>query len=452
LTRSVVIARILLLSALVAGLCLLGLVSRATAATTATFGNTSIGTSTSTPATGYKFGSVYSLNQAGTTVSFSWYTKGGGAPQQMQPVIYVANSSGTPTTLITTGSAVTIAAHQAAGWVTSSLPSVSLASGSFLLGLVSGASGSEASDYLSPANDGAFWNPNAFGSPTSTWGVINHENSDYSFYVTYLPSSGSAGLAPVDSVLPVVSGTAQVGQTLSVSSGSWSNSPTGYQYQWQRCSGGACANISGATANSYQPVSADVGDTLAALVTATNSGGSATAGSQPTAVVTQASTTGGTLGVTTIGSSSSVPASGYKFGSVFPLSSAGVASDFRFYARGGSAGQSFVPVIYSADSSGNPANLVAQGAAVTVGANQAAGWVTSTLPANVTLSAGSYLLGLLSGSNGSSAYNYYSAVAGGGIYNANLPLSRGHGGSVSAGFGGGSVCWGGHGRGWVMVV
>ena len=46
---------------------------------------------------------------------------------------------------------------------------------------------------------------------------------------------------------PTISGTAQDGQTLSASTGSWSGSPTSYAYQWQRCdsSGANCANVSG---------------------------------------------------------------------------------------------------------------------------------------------------------------------------------------------------------------
>ena len=45
------------------------------------------------------------------------------------------------------------------------------------------------------------------------------------------PASSSP---PVNTAAPTVSGTAQVGQTLTVTNGSWDNSPTGYTYQWQR--------------------------------------------------------------------------------------------------------------------------------------------------------------------------------------------------------------------------
>ena len=54
-------------------------------------------------------------------------------------------------------------------------------------------------------------------------------------------------LPPIDVLPPAISGTAQVGSTLSATQGSWSNGPTGYAYQWQDCnsSGSGCASISG---------------------------------------------------------------------------------------------------------------------------------------------------------------------------------------------------------------
>jgi hypothetical protein len=102
------------------------------------------------------------------------------------------------------------------------------------------------------------------------------------------PSSGTSPVAPSDSSLPVVSGTAQQNQTLSTSTGSWSGTtPLTYAYQWQRCGsgGGSCVPISGATAASYVLAAADVGSTLRASVTASNSAGSATASSDATTVV-----------------------------------------------------------------------------------------------------------------------------------------------------------------------
>src|SRR5262249_42895212 len=97
------------------------------------------------------------------------------------------------------------------------------------------------------------------------------------------------GQPPVNSGLPVISGQTLQGQTVSSSTGTWSNSPTGFSYQWLRCdTGGAnCANLgaAGPTAT-YLLVAADVGSTIKVTVTATNAGGSASATSVPTGVVT----------------------------------------------------------------------------------------------------------------------------------------------------------------------
>jgi hypothetical protein len=82
----------------------------------------------------------------------------------------------------------------------------------------------------------------------------------------------AAGSVPVNTVLPAISGTPQVGQTLTATNGTWTNSPTSFTYQWNR----AGSAISGATASAYVPVSADVGNILTISVTATNGFGSST--------------------------------------------------------------------------------------------------------------------------------------------------------------------------------
>jgi hypothetical protein len=87
---------------------------------------------------------------------------------------------------------------------------------------------------------------------------------------------------------PTISGSAQQGQTLTASAGTWSGTtPMSYSYQWQRCnsSGASCAAIVGASAASYSLGSGDVRSTMRVSVAATNSVGSATASSAPTGVV-----------------------------------------------------------------------------------------------------------------------------------------------------------------------
>lgn len=71
---------------------------------------------------------------------------------------------------------------------------------------------------------------------------------------------------PVNSVAPVISGTPTQGQTLSTTNGTWSNTPTGYNYQWKADG----VNISGATANTYLLTASEVGKTLTCSVIAYN--------------------------------------------------------------------------------------------------------------------------------------------------------------------------------------
>jgi hypothetical protein len=96
--------------------------------------------------------------------------------------------------------------------------------------------------------------------------------------------------APANTALPTITGTAQDGQTLTTSAGTWAGSPTAYAYQWSRCdsSGGACATISGAASATYSVQTPDVGYTLRVAVTASNATASASATSVATAVAAPA--------------------------------------------------------------------------------------------------------------------------------------------------------------------
>jgi subtilisin family serine protease len=103
--------------------------------------------------------------------------------------------------------------------------------------------------------------------------------------------SGSTGAAPSSTGVPAISGSAQAGQTLTVSTGTWSGTtPITYASQWKRCdsSGAACVDVAGTTGSTYTLASSDVGFTLRASVVATNAYGSATATSAATAVVAAA--------------------------------------------------------------------------------------------------------------------------------------------------------------------
>jgi len=91
----------------------------------------------------------------------------------------------------------------------------------------------------------------------------------------------AAAAAPANTVLPAISGIAQVGQTLTAWEGVWTNAPS-FAYQWQQDDTG-WANIAGAVGKTYAPVVGNVGNALRVIVTGTNTAGSASATSQPTA-------------------------------------------------------------------------------------------------------------------------------------------------------------------------
>jgi hypothetical protein len=103
-------------------------------------------------------------------------------------------------------------------------------------------------------------------------------------------AAAARAAAPVNSAVPTITGTAKVGVTLTASDGTWTNSPTSFSYQWQRCSsdGTGCGDINGATSKTYSPTNGDVGHALRVSVTAANADGKATVDSGATDVVNSA--------------------------------------------------------------------------------------------------------------------------------------------------------------------
>ncbi|WP_296607445.1 immunoglobulin domain-containing protein [Nocardioides sp.] len=85
---------------------------------------------------------------------------------------------------------------------------------------------------------------------------------------------------PVNTVPPIVSGSAAPGEVLTCLPGAWSGSGLGYTYSWKR-NGTAIAL---ATWSSYTVLSEDVGASLTCTVVATNTQGSAQATSSPAVV------------------------------------------------------------------------------------------------------------------------------------------------------------------------
>lgn len=100
------------------------------------------------------------------------------------------------------------------------------------------------------------------------------------------PAPGGAH-APRNTARPTLSGDAQVGGALTANDGTWSNNPTSFAYQWQRCDVDAvvCAPVPGATGKTYGVRATDVGFRLRVEVTARNATGTGTATSSVSGIV-----------------------------------------------------------------------------------------------------------------------------------------------------------------------
>lgn len=102
-------------------------------------------------------------------------------------------------------------------------------------------------------------------------------NADGTVYgYTY---SFTTGALPAVTAAPSISGTAQEGKVLTANVGSWTPKPTSYSYQWQRNTGTGPVNISGATAATYTPGTADLGANIDVVISAHDAMG---VGSEPT--------------------------------------------------------------------------------------------------------------------------------------------------------------------------
>jgi hypothetical protein len=86
---------------------------------------------------------------------------------------------------------------------------------------------------------------------------------------------------PTNSAVPVITGTARTGQSLSATTGSWTGTPTSWSYKWQRSltSGGSLIDIAGATNPTYTVSEFDVGYFIKVSVSATNGIGTSSAAS-----------------------------------------------------------------------------------------------------------------------------------------------------------------------------
>lgn len=90
------------------------------------------------------------------------------------------------------------------------------------------------------------------------------------------------GVAPYVTAAPAISGTVEVGETLTLSNGTWAGDATiTYTYAWYANN----LQIAGATASTFVLTSTQLGKIITGRVTATNASGSASATSAPTTAV-----------------------------------------------------------------------------------------------------------------------------------------------------------------------
>lgn len=118
--------------------------------------------------------------------------------------------------------------------------------------------------------------------------TVTATNADGSAKATSAQSAVvSSASAPANTAAPTISGTLQVGSTLTASQGTWNGSPTSFAFAWSRCdtNGDSCATIAGATSSTYTLTQADAGTALRVSVAATNANGTTEFVSAPTKAV-----------------------------------------------------------------------------------------------------------------------------------------------------------------------
>ncbi|MFI4985066.1 MAG: hypothetical protein ACHQAV_03650, partial [Solirubrobacterales bacterium] len=259
------------------------------ATTPATFGKTSVGGTAEWFGANRKRVNKYALPVGGSVSELSVYltTTANSGQQVLEGIVY-ADSKGSPGSLLGTTTQLTFTSTSTTGWYhLPFLAPLQLPAGEYWIGVITGATGSVAGYRYDSVAGTRDYNANTFTSgPTDPFGSVTTDSQQMSLYATYTPTEASP--PPVNSSPPTISGVAQSGKQLTAAPGSWTESPTSYAYQWQRCdsTGANCAPISGATAQTYTLGSPDVGSTLRVAVTASNTGGpSAPATSAQTGVV-----------------------------------------------------------------------------------------------------------------------------------------------------------------------
>ena len=264
--------------------------------------------------------------------------------------------------------------------------------------------------------------PTAPGFASAAWAITGDDTTG-PHEVTF-SGTGTLPPPPANTAPPTITGTAQQGQVLTAHNGTWSNEPTSFAYQWQRCdtAGANCAPISAATTQTYTPLAPDVGSTLRVALTATNAGGnSEPASSAQTAVVQQGSST---FGKTTVGASADTFISERKRVNRYALPVPGSVTKLSLYmVPSGTSGQQLMKGLLYADTGTAPGALLAVSEQFTFKSTNSAGWYDLVFSSPVKLAAGNYWIGVMTGTTAGIASFRWTSVAGSRDYNTNAYAS-----------------------------
>jgi len=253
-----------------------------------TFGLTTVGANSDGMVADRKRVSHFDLPVAGSVSKLTMYLAptGTSGQQMIEGVIY-ADQGGAPQALLGVSNQLTFHSTDQAGWYDLFFPSaIALQPGTYWIGVISGDTSNVTGLRYNSVNGARAFNTNTYSTgPSDPFGSATIDSEQMSVYASY--STSPPPVAPVNLSAPTISGTAQQGNVLSAQTGSWSNNPASYAYQWRDCDsfGASCSDIPGATSASYTLAASDVNSTIRVAVTASNGGGSTTALSTPTAVV-----------------------------------------------------------------------------------------------------------------------------------------------------------------------
>lgn len=329
--------------------------------------------------------------------------------------------------------------------------------------------------------------------PSAANGAVRYNTTlnTVEFYSNGSWASFSTVSLPVNSVAPVISGSTVVGSTLTSTTGTWSNSPTSYGYQWRA----NATNITNATSSTFVLTSTQNNTNITCNVTATNKAGTANAVTSNSLgpVTSQYTITylivaggggggfngggGGGAGGLLTGTTSATPGTSYSLtvgaggvGQVGYGTNGGNSGGFGLTSIGGGGGGSGGGGSAGGSGGGQGAGVGSGGAGTAGQGNNGGGGNQAAGGGGGRGAAGADCFNVNVGGNGGIGYyfsitgQYYAGGGGGGSYGGSgVPGSGGAGGgangtagtnntipadaTANTGGGGGGQCGGGQGRG-----